>query len=102
MCGRRPLSKEFFYSALRVRSDSFMCTAYCMRREAGGHDGIGRSGPHQAAALRCTLNHSGCPDLRLDRISITCVVLSLLKLDYARFPLVRPWPLPRGNVPRAP
>jgi hypothetical protein len=26
-----------------------------MRREAAGHDGVGRSGPRQAAALRYTL-----------------------------------------------
>jgi hypothetical protein len=57
-----------------------MCTACCMRHQAAGHDGVGGSGPHQAAALRCALNHSGCPDLRLDRISITRVALSLPKL----------------------
>jgi hypothetical protein len=37
---------------------------------------VGGSGPHQAAALRCALNHSGSPDPRLDRICITDVVLS--------------------------
>ena len=47
-----------------------------MRRQAAGHDGVGGSGPHQAAALRRALNHPGCPDLRLDRISITRVAFS--------------------------
>ena len=57
-----------------------MCTACCVRPQAAGHDGVGGSGSHQAAALRCALNHSGCPNLRLDRISITRLVLSLPKL----------------------
>ena len=60
-------------------------------------------GPHQAAALRGALNHSGCPDLRLDRISITRVVFSLPKLVCLTVSVsVRFWLLPCGNFPRAP
>jgi hypothetical protein len=47
-----------------------------VRPQAAGHDGVGGSGPYQAAALQCALNHSGSPDPRLDRFNITRVVFS--------------------------
>ncbi len=34
-----------------IESGSFMCTACCTRPQAAGHDDVGGSGPHQAAAL---------------------------------------------------
>src|SRR5262245_34473337 len=74
MCGRPPLGKEFD-GALLSGSGSFMCTACCVRPQAAGHDDVGGSDPHQTAALWCALNHAGCSDRRLDRISITPVVL---------------------------
>jgi hypothetical protein len=45
-------------------------------RQAAGHDDVGGLGPHHSTALQGALNHPGYTNPRLDRISITQVVLS--------------------------
>ena len=49
-----------------------MCSAFDAAHMTAGHNALRGSGPGQKPALDDALAQVGCPDLRIDRICITC------------------------------
>ena len=68
MCGRPLFGKNFFDAVWRLVECVHVSGLVYAALNAAGPDGLRRLGPDQGCALGSAVNHTGCPDLRLDRL----------------------------------